>query len=168
MAEKSLTGTVVSDKMEKTVIVLVRTTKQHRLYRKILQRTKRYMAHDDRLESRPGDIVRIVETRPLSRNKRWRVAEIVKRGEVPEVEAREIDTQYLAIEREREAPPPPAAARETAEPEAAAPPAVAESETEEAPAAAEPATPEVAGAGASAEAEPDESAPAGESDEGSS
>jgi small subunit ribosomal protein S17 len=112
MAQKSLTGTVVSDKMAKTVVVLVKTTKQHRLYRKILTRTKRYMAHDSHLEAKAGDIVRIVETRPLSRHKRWRVAEIVKRGEVPEIEAREIDTKYLAIEREREAPPAPAVARE--------------------------------------------------------
>ena len=109
---KTLTGTVVSGKMEKTVIVQVETTSRHRLYHKIMKRTKRYMAHDDRLEAKPGDIVRIMETRPLSRHKRWRVSEIIQRGEVPEIEAREIDVEYLTLQRERQAPPAPKAAVE--------------------------------------------------------
>ena len=108
--QKSLVGTVVSDRMAKTVIVAVETTTRHRLYHKIFKRTKRYMAHDDRLGAKPGDQVRILETRPLSRHKRWRVAEVVQRGEVAEIAPREIDTQYLSITREREAPPAPAAA----------------------------------------------------------
>lgn len=112
---KSLTGTVVSGKMDKTVVVTVQTTTKHRIYHKIMKRTKRYLVHDDRLEAKPGDIVRIVETRPLSRHKRWRVLEIIQRGEVPDIEAREIDTQYLTLHREREAPPPPKAPAEDAE-----------------------------------------------------
>jgi small subunit ribosomal protein S17 len=115
--QKSLTGTIVSDKMDKTVIVLVETTTRHRLYRKTLKRTTRYMAHDDRLEAKPGDIVRIVETRPLSRLKRWRVAEIVQRGDMPDVAAREIDVEYLSRQREVEKPPD-AVAREHAEEDA--------------------------------------------------
>jgi len=107
---KSLTGTVVSDKMDKTVVVVVESTTRHRIYHKIMKRSRRFMAHDDRFEAKPGDIVRITETRPLSRHKRWRVAEVVQRGEVAEIAPREIDTQYLSITREREAPPAPAAA----------------------------------------------------------
>lgn len=133
--QKTLTGTVVSDKMAKTVVVLVEHKKQHQLYRKILRRSKRYLVHDDRFEAKPGDIVRIVETRPLSRHKRWRVAEILKRGEVPEIEAREIDREYLSREREREAPPDQAARDEAAEPAAEA----AQAEEAPAPDEAEPA-----------------------------
>jgi small subunit ribosomal protein S17 len=112
---KSLTGTVVSDKMDKTVIVLVQTTTRHRLYHKILKRTKRYQAHDDRFAAKPGDLVRIVETRPLSRHKRWRVSELVQRGEVAEIAPKEIDSGYLSMRRETQAPvpaPPRAAAVE--------------------------------------------------------
>jgi len=107
MTQKSITGTVVSDKMAKTVVVQVATTTRHRVYKKILRRTKRYLAHDDRLGAKPGDTVRIVETRPLSRHKRWRVAEIVERGEVAEIAPREIDAEYLSMRREKETPPAP-------------------------------------------------------------
>lgn len=114
--QKSLHGTVVGDKMEKTVVVRVDHTTRHRLYHKIIKRSKRYLAHDDHLEAKVGDKVRIMEMRPMSRLKRWRVAEIVERGEVAEVAPREIDSQYLALQREREAPPPPKAqAAEAAE-----------------------------------------------------
>jgi len=109
---KSLNGTVVSAKMEKTVVVQVDHTTRHRLYHKIMKRSKRYLAHDDHLEAKIGDKVRIMEMRPMSRLKRWRVAEIVERGEVAEVAAREIDSEYLALHREREAPPAPRAAVE--------------------------------------------------------
>jgi small subunit ribosomal protein S17 len=108
--QKSLTGIVVSDKMDKTVVVRVDHTSRHRLYRKIIRHSKRYFAHDDRLEAKPGDMVRIVESRPMSRHKRWRVAEIVERGEVAEIAPREIDTEYITMHREREAPPQAAAA----------------------------------------------------------
>ena len=103
MAQKSLTGTVVSDKMDKTVIVVVESTARHRLYRKIIRRSRRYMAHDDKLEAKPGDTVRIVESRPLSRHKRWRVVEIVERGETAEVQPQEIGAEYLEERRERQA-----------------------------------------------------------------
>jgi small subunit ribosomal protein S17 len=103
---KSLTGTVVSDRMDKTVVVLVETTTRHRLYRKILRRSKRYLVHDDRLDAKPGDLVRILETRPFSRHKRWRVAEILERGEVAEIAPREIDSEYLGRPRERETEAP--------------------------------------------------------------
>lgn len=132
---KTLTGTVVSDKMDKTVVVVVESTTRHRIYHKIMKRSRRFMAHDDRFQAKPGDIVRITETRPLSHLKRWRVAEIVQRGEVAEIAPREIDTQYLTITREREAPPAHAAApvEATGAPEAGAeaPPAVEEQATEE-------------------------------------
>jgi small subunit ribosomal protein S17 len=105
--QKSLHGTVVGDKMEKTVVVRVDHTTRHRLYHKIIKRSKRYLAHDDHLEAKVGDKVRIMEMRPMSRLKRWRVAEIVERGEVAEVAPREIDSEYLALHREREAPPAP-------------------------------------------------------------
>ncbi len=137
--QKSLTGTVVSDKMDKTVIVVVETTTRHRLYHKIMKRSKRYLAHDDHLEAKPGDLVRIMETRPMSRHKRWRVAEIIERGEVPEIAPREIDSEYIELHREREAPPAPRAAEapETAAHEADAETALAEAPEAEAQAAAE-------------------------------
>jgi small subunit ribosomal protein S17 len=100
--QKSLVGTVVSNKMEKTVVVLVESTTRHRLYRKILRRSKRYLAHDDRFESQPGDLVMLLETRPLSRHKRWRVSEVLKRGDVPDVAPREIDTEYIGVPRQKE------------------------------------------------------------------
>nr|WP_198018730.1 30S ribosomal protein S17 [Chloroflexus sp. MS-G] len=74
-------GRVVSDKMDKTVVVAVDYLKPHPLYRKIIRRTKKFHAHDEHNECKVGDTVRIEETRPLSRTKRWRVVEIVKRGE---------------------------------------------------------------------------------------
>lgn len=83
-------GTVISDKMDKTVVVSVESVTHHRLYKKTLKRVVKYKAHNDDNESKAGDIVRIIETRPLSREKRWRVAEVVKKGEVVEVKPTEI------------------------------------------------------------------------------
>jgi small subunit ribosomal protein S17 len=88
-------GTVVSDKMQKTVVVAVESTKRHRLYNKTLRRTKRYKAHDERNECRLGDRVRIVETRPLSKEKRWRVAEIIVKGDVADVQPSAIGAELL-------------------------------------------------------------------------
>ena len=88
---KTRFGRVVSNKMDKTVVVVVETSKRHPLYKKTIKRSVRYKAHDENNKCGPGDIVRIVETRPLSRQKRWRVAEIIKRGEVVEVQPREIE-----------------------------------------------------------------------------
>jgi small subunit ribosomal protein S17 len=73
-------GRVVSNKNDKTVVVAVDFLKRHRLYKKMLRRTSRFHAHDEHNECQMGDLVRIVETRPLSKLKRWRVAEIVQRA----------------------------------------------------------------------------------------
>ncbi|NOK61007.1 MAG: 30S ribosomal protein S17 [Chloroflexi bacterium AL-W] len=71
-------GRVVSNKMNKTVIVAVDYLKPHRLYRKIIRKTNRFHAHDETNQCREGDIVRIGETRPLSKTKRWEVVEVVQ------------------------------------------------------------------------------------------
>jgi small subunit ribosomal protein S17 len=76
---KSLVGRVTSDKMDKTVVVIVERTVRHPLYGKVLTRAKKYKAHDEQNDCHIGDQVRIVESRPLSREKRWRVVEIVER-----------------------------------------------------------------------------------------
>jgi len=77
-------GTVSSDKMEKTITVSVETVKQHPLYKKTIRTSKKYMAHDENNEAKTGDIVKIMETRPLSKNKRWRLVEIVRKAETLE------------------------------------------------------------------------------------
>ena len=87
---KTRFGRVVSDKMDKTVVVAVETPKRHPLYKKTIKKVVKYKAHDKNNECRPGDMVRIVETRPLSRQKRWRVAEIITKGEVVAVQPKEI------------------------------------------------------------------------------
>src|SRR5829696_3580125 len=73
-------GRVVSDKMDKTVVVAVDYVRRHPLYHKRITRTSKFMAHDERNECKPGDVVRIEETRPLSKHKRWIVREIIERG----------------------------------------------------------------------------------------
>ncbi len=73
-------GRVVSDKMEKTVVVAVDSVRRHPLYHKRITRTSKFLAHDEQNACKPGDIVRIEETRPLSKRKRWIVREIVERG----------------------------------------------------------------------------------------
>ncbi len=87
---KTRFGHVVSDRMDKTVVVAVETPKRHPLYKKTIKRTVKFKAHDENNECQLGDMVRIVETRPLSRHKQWRVAEIITRGKVVEVQPREI------------------------------------------------------------------------------
>lgn len=74
-------GRVVSDKMDKTVVVVVENTITHRLYHRYMKRTKKFHAHDERNECKIGDEVEIVSCRPLSKTKRWRVREILKRAE---------------------------------------------------------------------------------------
>ena len=74
---KSMVGRVVSDKMDKTVVVVVETMKRHRLYGKTINSRKRYPVHDESGASHEGDLVRIEETRPLSASKRWVVAEVL-------------------------------------------------------------------------------------------
>jgi small subunit ribosomal protein S17 len=75
------TGRVVSNKMDKTVVVVVENTVTHRLYQRHMKRTKKFHAHDEENRCNVGDVVEIVSSRPLSKTKRWRVREIVKRAE---------------------------------------------------------------------------------------
>jgi small subunit ribosomal protein S17 len=77
---KSLQGVVVSNKMERTIVVAVERSMKHPLYGKILRKTKRYKAHDEKNECQIGDAVRIMECRPLSKDKRFRVMQITKRA----------------------------------------------------------------------------------------
>lgn len=77
---KQLVGIVTSDKMEKTVVVKVERRYRHPLYKKVVTTTKKYMAHDEENACRVGDMVRIVESRPLSRRKRWTVEAILERA----------------------------------------------------------------------------------------
>jgi len=88
---KTRTGRIVSNKMDKTVVVAVDTFKRHPLYRKNIKRVVKYKAHDEKNECSEGDVVRIIETRPLSKEKRWRVAEIITKKEVVEVKPEEIN-----------------------------------------------------------------------------
>ena len=83
-------GRVVSNKMDKTAVVAVETPRRHPIYKKTIKRTVKYKAHDENNMCGMGDIVRIIETRPLSREKRWRVAEIVTKKEVVEIQPKEI------------------------------------------------------------------------------
>ncbi len=73
-------GVVVSDKMDKTITVAIQRQVKHAMYGKFIKRTSRLMAHDEANDARQGDTVRIAETRPLSKNKRWRLVEIVERA----------------------------------------------------------------------------------------
>jgi len=78
---KVITGKVVSNKMDKTVVVAVETLVRHPLYQRIIRQTKKFKAHDEKNACRNGDKVRLMETRPLSKEKRWRVIEILERSE---------------------------------------------------------------------------------------
>lgn len=89
---KTRFGKVVSDRMNKTVVVAVDTPKSHPLYKKTIRRVTKYYAHDEKSQSKVGDTVRIEETRPTSKLKRWRVAEIVTKGEVADIKPEEITT----------------------------------------------------------------------------
>lgn len=77
---RRLTGVVVSDKMEKTIVVNVERSIRHPLYKKVLRRSKRYQAHDDTGTAKQGDTVEIIETKPISANKRWALVQVVKKG----------------------------------------------------------------------------------------
>ena len=84
MEEKSFRkeriGVVVSDKMDKTIVVAAKYKERHPIYGKFVTKTKKYHAHDEKNDCHPGDTVRIQETRPLSKTKRWRVVEIIERA----------------------------------------------------------------------------------------
>lgn len=79
-AKRSFTGIVTSEKMDKTIVVTISSKKMDSLYKKYVTRSKKYMAHDENNDAHVGDTVRIVECRPLSKNKCWRLAEIVERA----------------------------------------------------------------------------------------
>lgn len=87
---KTRVGRVVSDKMNKTVVVAVETAKQHPLYRRVIRRTTRFKAHDEQNACRLGDMVRIMESRPISKDKAWQVVEVISKGDVAEVKPTEI------------------------------------------------------------------------------
>ncbi len=96
---KTMVGRVVSDKNSKTVMVEVSSRVRHPLYGKIITKVRRFSAHNEEPLAKLGDTVKIVESRPLSRTKRWRVAEIVRRGDVVEA-IREVELESL-LEKER-------------------------------------------------------------------
>jgi len=77
---KTRTGKVVSDKMDKTIVVAVENNVRHPLYKKILKRTYKLKAHDEKNECKTGDRVRVMETRPLSKDKRWRLVSILEKA----------------------------------------------------------------------------------------
>lgn len=78
--KREFVGKVTSDKMDKTIVVSISTKKLHRLYKKYVTRVKKYKAHDEKNDAHIGDTVRIVECRPLSKEKCWRLAEIIERA----------------------------------------------------------------------------------------
>ena len=85
-------GRVVSDKMDKTIVVSVEWSQPHRVYKKNVKRWNKFMVHDQDNSCNLGDTVRIVETRPLSKTKRWKVAEVIQKGDVAELQPWEIAT----------------------------------------------------------------------------
>jgi len=95
MPKRILVGTVVSDKTDKTVTVLVERKVKHPLYGKIIRRSKKYHAHDEGNEFKPGDTVRIEETRPISKTKTWKVLDRVQAGKGVAIEA-DLDVEAVA------------------------------------------------------------------------
>lgn len=88
---RSLVGQVMSNKMDKTAVVAVETIKQHPLYRKTIRTTKKYKAHDPNNQAQIGDVVRIEESRPMSKEKRWLIVEWVRRGQGAPVQVAEVE-----------------------------------------------------------------------------
>jgi small subunit ribosomal protein S17 len=97
--KRKLEGVVVSDKMQKTVVVKIERFKRHPLYHKVMRVSKRFKAHDENNECKVGDVVIIKQTRPLSKEKRWKVVQIVKRAqqEEPEEDNKEIAGEEESI-----------------------------------------------------------------------
>ena len=87
---KTRVGRVVSNRMDKTVVVSVETLRHHPLYKKTIRKAVKFKVHDEKNKCRLGDTVSIIETRPLSKEKRWRVVEIITKREVVEVQPKEI------------------------------------------------------------------------------
>ncbi len=96
-------GRVVSNKMEKTVVVAVQWQQRHPIYKKSLRRVARFYVHDKDSQCKLGDLVRIQETRPISRTKHWRVLDVLERREVAEVKPAELDEGILSEEGDVEA-----------------------------------------------------------------
>ena len=86
-----MVGRVISNKMDKTVVVAVDVVKRHALYKKAIKRAIKFKAHDEKNECNEGDVVRIIETRPLSKEKRWRVGEIITKKEAVEIKPEEVN-----------------------------------------------------------------------------
>jgi small subunit ribosomal protein S17 len=100
--QRVIQGTVVSDRMQKTIVVAVERRKKHRLYHKVVTFTQRFKAHDEDDTCRLGDVVRIVESRPYSKEKRWRLLEVLSRGDVADIAPSTIGAD---IEREAQVAP---------------------------------------------------------------
>ncbi len=95
VVHKIRVGRVISDKMEKTRIVAIEWKQHHPKYKRLVSKESRFKAHDEKNESKLGDLVRIIEGRPLSKEKRWRIAEILERGVVTEIKPVEIEESTL-------------------------------------------------------------------------
>jgi small subunit ribosomal protein S17 len=124
MIKKTKVGRVISTKMDKTVVITVETPKRHPLYKKVIRTNKRYKAHDENNECRLTDTVKIEECRPLSKEKRWRVIEVIVRGEALEYTPKQVtEATQIVPEKPPEAAPPeveaPAAVETPPEVEAA-------------------------------------------------
>ncbi len=103
---KTREGTVVSHAMEKTVVVSVASATRHRLYKKTIRRNRNYVVHDENGEAHKGDRVRIVESEPISKTKRWRLIEVLRQVDLPDVAPEEIDLEVIGEvkAKEKEAP----------------------------------------------------------------
>ena len=88
--QKSLVAKVLSHKTDKTAMVAIEQVSHHPLYHKTVRRIMKFQAHDEKNEARPGDVVRVMAVRPLSKFKRWKIVEVITKGEVPEVKPTEI------------------------------------------------------------------------------
>ncbi len=93
---RRLTGRVVSARMQKTIVVAIETTKRHPLYGKVIRKSKSYLVHDEHNQATPGDMVRIVESRPISRHKRWALESILRTQHKAADEATETESEAEA------------------------------------------------------------------------
>ena len=116
---KTREGTVVSHSMEKTVVVSVASATRHRLYKKIMRSNRNYIVHDEDGDAHKGDRVRIVESEPISKTKRWRLIEVLRRVDLPDLAPEEIDLEVIGEVK----------AKEEDAPEVVAPAAAALAET---------------------------------------
>ena len=99
---KTREGTVVSHSMEKTVVVTVSSATRHRLYKKTMRRNRNYIVHDENGEAHKGDRVRIVESEPISKTKRWRLIEVLRQVDLPAVAPEDIDLEVIGEAKPKE------------------------------------------------------------------